>query len=267
MMASIRSELNLLDAKISEFQQLAEFAADELEPIALEPIEFLDIIDTDVEVQETVVEEETVVDEPVIEPEPEMEPEAELEFVAEPVEQSAEEPVEQPAEQPAEESAEFLAEEPVEEPVEDLVEEPVEEASAAVVDDLPADDDDDLPFFDEPEVVTETVPEPTKEAIQVVVPESVPIIDTMIDRQAWRTDMPGGVVRDVRSAISLNDRILFINKLFDEDPLAFQTAIGKINSMVTLAEVVEYINTEHSDWNLESDTVYRFMMAVRRKVR
>ena len=142
MMASIRSELNLLDAKISEFQQLAEFAADELEPIALEPIEFLDIIDTDVEVQETVVEEETVVD------------------------------------------------------------------------DLPADDDDDLPFFDEPEVVTETVPEPTKEAIQVVVPESVPIIDTMIDRQAWRTDMPGGVVRDVRSAISLNDRILFINKLF-----------------------------------------------------
>ena len=195
MMASIRSELNLLDAKISEFQQLAEFAADELEPIALEPIEFLDIIDTDVEVQETVVEEETVVD------------------------------------------------------------------------DLPADDDDDLPFFDEPEVVTETVPEPTKEAIQVVVPESVPIIDTMIDRQAWRTDMPGGVVRDIRSAISLNDRILFINKLFDEDPLAFQTAIGKINSMVTLAEVVEYINTEHSDWNLESDTVYRFMMAVRRKVR
>ena len=251
MMASIRSELNLLDAKISEFQQLAEFAADELEPIALEPIEFLDIIDTDVEVQETVVEEETVVAEPVIEPEPEMEPEAELEFVAEPVEQSAEE------------SAEFLAEEPVE----DLVEEPVEEASAAVVDDLPADDDDDLPFFDEPEVVTETVPEPIKEAIQVVVPESVPIIDTMIDRQAWRTDMPGGVVRDVRSAISLNDRILFINKLFDEDPLAFQTAIGKINSMVTLAEVVEYINTEHSDWNLESDTVYRFMMAVRRKVR
>ena len=195
MMASIRSELNLLDAKISEYQQLAEFAADELEPIALEPIEFLDIIDTDVEVQETVVEEETVVD------------------------------------------------------------------------DLPADDDDDLPFFDEPEVVTETVPEPTKEAIQVVVPESVPIIDTMIDRQAWRTDMPGGVVRDVRSAISLNDRILFINKLFDEDPLAFQTAIGKINSMVTLAEVVEYINTEHSDWNLESDTVYRFMMAVRRNVR
>ena len=259
MMASIRSELNLLDAKISEFQQLAEFAADELEPIALEPIEFLDIIDTDVEVQETVVEEETVVDEPVIEPEPEMGPEAELEFVAEPVEQSAEES----AEEPAEESAEFLAEEPVE----DLVEEPVEEASAAVVDDLPADDDDDLPFFDEPEVVTETVPEPTKEAIQVVVPESVPIIDTMIDRQAWRTDMPGGVVRDVRSAISLNDRILFINKLFDEDPLAFQTAIGKINSMVTLAEVVEYINTEHSDWNLESDTVYRFMMAVRRKVR
>ena len=79
--------------------------------------------------------------------------------------------------------------------------------------------------------------------------------------------MPGSPVKDVRSAISLNDRILFINKLFDEDPIAFQEAIGKVNSFETFAQVVEYIITEHSDWNLESDTVYRFMMAVRRKVR
>ena len=79
--------------------------------------------------------------------------------------------------------------------------------------------------------------------------------------------MPGGAVKDVRSAISLNDRILFINKLFDEDPMAFQTAIGRINSLESLEQVIDYINEEHSDWNLESDTVYRFMMAVRRKVR
>ena len=79
--------------------------------------------------------------------------------------------------------------------------------------------------------------------------------------------MPGSPVKDVRSAISLNDRILFINKLFDEDPMEFQEAIGKVNSFETFAQVVEYISTEHSDWNLESDTVYRFMMAVRRKVR
>jgi hypothetical protein len=195
MMTSIRNQFNLLDAKISEFQQCVA-AEDEQETIDLEPIEFISLA-TELEVAE---EEVAIEEEPVAEPE--------------------------------------------------------------VADDLP--EDDDLPFFDEPEnVVEEAVLEPVAEPVV----KSAPIIDTMTDMQAWRTDMPGSPVKDVRSAISLNDRILFINKLFDEDPMAFQEAIGKANSFETFAQVVEYISSEHSDWNLESDTVYRFMMAVRRKVR
>ena len=185
MMTSIRNQFNLLDAKISEFQQCVA-AEDEQETIDLEPIEFISLAN----------------------------------------------------------------------------EQAVEVESADVVDDLP--EDDDLPFFDEPENVVE---EAFLEPVAAPVVKSAPIIDTMTDKQAWRTDMPGSPVKDVRSAISLNDRILFINKLFDEDPMAFQEAIGKVNSFETFAQVVEYISTEHSDWNLESDTVYRFMMAVRRKVR
>ena len=209
MMVAIRNELNLLDAKISEFQQFADMTGDELEPIDLDPIELL---------------------EPVVD------------FAAEP-------------EEPAEgESVEDLQIE--EEPVQEVTE--VEEI---VAEDLP--EDDDLPFFEEESVVQ---PEQVRE-VEPVREAAAPIIDTMTDKQAWRTDMPGGAVKDVRSAISLNDRILFINKLFDEDPMAFQTAIGRINSMESLEQVIDYINEEHSDWNLESDTVYRFMMAVRRKVR
>ena len=79
--------------------------------------------------------------------------------------------------------------------------------------------------------------------------------------------MPGTQVKDIRSAISLNDRILFINMLFDQDPMAFQEALTKINQMVSIDEVVEYIVSERPEWNLESETVYRFMMAVRRKIR
>ena len=185
MMTSIRNQFNLLDAKISEFQQCVA-AEDEQETIDLGPIEFISLAN----------------------------------------------------------------------------EQAVEVESTDVVDDLP--EDDDLPFFDEPvNVVEEAVLEPVAEPVV----KSAPIIDTMTDKQAWRTDMPGRPVKDVRSAISLNDRILFINKLFDEDPMSFQEAIGKVNSFETFAQVVEYISTEHSDWNLESDTVYRFMMAVRRKVR
>ena len=79
--------------------------------------------------------------------------------------------------------------------------------------------------------------------------------------------MPGTQVKDIRSAISLNDRILFINMLFDQDPMAFQEALTKINQMSSIDEVVEYIVAERPEWNLESETVYRFMMAVRRKIR
>ena len=219
MMTSIRNQLNLLDAKISEFQQCVA-AEDEQETIDLEPIEFISLANEQaVEVEEVPVEPEVAVE------------------------------------------------------------------LQTVVDDLPEEDlpeDDDLPFFDEPEniveeaapilePVAEPVAEPVVELVVETAAESVvksaPIIDTMTDKQAWRTDMPGSPVKDVRSAISLNDRILFINKLFDEDPMEFQEAIGKVNSFETFAQVVEYISTEHSDWNLESDTVYRFMMAVRRKVR
>ena len=229
MMTSIRNQFNLLDAKISEFQQYVA-AEDEQETIDLEPIEFISLA-TELEVAE---EEVAIEEEPVAEPEVanELPEDDDLPFFDEP-------------ETVVEEAAPIL--EPVVEP---LVEPVVEPRAEPIV-----------------ELVAETVVEPVVETAAEPVVKSAPIIDTMTDMQAWRTDMPGSPVKDVRSAISLNDRILFINKLFDEDPMAFQEAIGKVNSFETFAQVVEYISTEHSDWNLESDTVYRFMMAVRRKVR
>lgn len=79
--------------------------------------------------------------------------------------------------------------------------------------------------------------------------------------------MPGTAVKDIRSAISLNDRIIFINYLFNEDPMIFQDALNKINQMASFEEAVDYVVSEHSDWDLGSEVVYRFMMAVRRRLR
>lgn len=79
--------------------------------------------------------------------------------------------------------------------------------------------------------------------------------------------MPGTPVKDIRSAISLNDRILFINYLFDEDPMAFQDALTKINAFETLEQTLEYLSEVRPGWDMESDVVYRFMMAVRRRIR
>jgi len=117
------------------------------------------------------------------------------------------------------------------------------------------------------EVVPEQIEEEVEMLIDVAAASIKPaVIDTMTTREAWRTDMPGSPVKDIRSAISLNDRILFINGLFDEDPMLFQSVLTKINSMAGLDEVVEYLRAERPSWDMESDEVYRFMMAVRRRI-
>ena len=152
-----------------------------------------------------------------------------------------------------------------EEPVEAAAPE-VEEIPLPVEDDLP--EDDYLPFFSEPEAASEPAHEQVPEPVPDPAPApSAPILDAMADRQAWRSDMPGSPVKDIRCAISLNDRILFINKLFGEDPMAFQAAVNQINIFESLDDVIAYVRSDHPEWNLESDLVYRFMMAVRRKVR
>jgi hypothetical protein len=87
----------------------------------------------------------------------------------------------------------------------------------------------------------------------------------MTDKQAWRTDLAGSPVRDLLSAISLNDRVHFIKTLFRDDAVLFQQTRAKINAMSSLDEVVDYI-TANFDWDMSSQVVYRFMMAVRRKV-
>lgn len=115
----------------------------------------------------------------------------------------------------------------------------------------------------EPETETETVSEP--ESVPEPEVTTVQIIEEK--RPLWWNDMPGSPVRDIRSAISLNDRILFINTLFNEDPATFQNVVNAINGMNSLEEVADYINSEFPQWDMDSETVYRFMMAARRRVR
>ena len=202
-------------------------------------------------------------------------------MVAEPAEATTEPaelaaPVAEPAEA-ATEPAELAA--PVAEPVE-----ATGQAVNAVPDDLPF--DDDFPA-DEPSAVPEPISEPTLDiepeiAINPTSEEPTPkpkaaildskkaetaVMDVMAEKQAWRTDRPGSQVKNVISAISLNDRVLLINVLFREDPILFQSTISAFNGMTNLDEAISYIQTNFPDWDLNSEPVYRLMMAVRRKLR
>ena len=251
MMASIRSQLEMLDAKMAELQQVVDPEGFEANSINIE------IDDAEMQSQAFVVEVQEIpliMEEPspVIEPEPVAEPEPE--------------PVAEPEPLPEPELEIAVEEEPslIEEDDDDLpfAEVPtVSEAPAAP--ELPAaaeEEDDDLPgIFDEPEVITI--------AAKTAAAAKPTINDAHSADQAWRKDMPGSPVRDIRSAISLNDRVFFINTLFDENAQAFVDALTKINAMETLDQVVEFITGQYPHWNLNSETVYRFMMAVRRKVK
>lgn len=173
--------------------------------------------------------------------------------------------------------AEVFEEAPIEIDIEDVLDVDVveeTEASAAEESTLEEDIEEVVPqqiVEEESEQTVEVVPEQIDEEVEMLIDVAAAsikpaVIDTMTTREAWRTDMPGSPVKDIRSAISLNDRILFINGLFDEDPMLFQSVLTKINSMAGLDEVVEYLRAERPSWDMESDEVYRFMMAVRRRI-
>jgi hypothetical protein len=230
MMATIRQQMEMLDAKMAELQQMSRFEGEDVAPIVLD-------IDTfDLPVEEV------------------------PEEIPAPAEPSDDLPFDLPVE-----------ETPVEEPVQEApvaaepeIETVVEAASEPMTEDLPEEIllEDYAAEETAPIIVAEPEPE---EVVKPLVKEA--IIDAMTEKQAWRTDMPGTQVKDVRLAISLHERVLFINHLFSEDPMAFQTTVNKVNASASLDEVVEYVKETFPQWDLDSDLVYRFMMAVRRKIR
>lgn len=288
MVASIRSQLERLDAKMVEFHQAVDPEGFKKESINV-IIDDIDMLTRPVETE--IVEIPLGLDIPEVLPnqfsaEPPVEDVSETET---PVEAAAEEitveetlcedaPVEEvPSEEPMEVETEpaveaddddlpfgdIPAEETQPEPVSEELESVSGEPEPETVNQEPVqeeDDDDDLPGF------FSVMEEPVTVAVKASAAARPTINDAHSTDQAWRKDMPGSPVKDIRSAISLNDRVFFINNLFNEDAQAFVNTLSSINSMASLDEVVEFVTAQYPDWNLNSEIVYRFMMAVRRKV-
>lgn len=161
---------------------------------------------------------------------------------------------------PTEAPAEIAEETPAEAPVEIAEETPAEapaEAPVKIAEEAPAEPEVELDLFGEPVLRVNE---------KLGAGRSRSVGEKMEQKEAWRTAMPGAAVKDVRSAISLNDRVLFIRELFGGDAGLFQKAVDDINAMGSLDEMVAYVNERHPGWDLDSDTVYRLMMAVRRKL-
>ena len=109
----------------------------------------------------------------------------------------------------------------------------------------------------EPEPIPEPEPEP-KPAPAAPHPET--------EKLPWRLDKPGLSVKHIRSGISMYDRALFIGTLFKEDYALYDKTIGELDALTSLDEAVDYLLNRFPDWNLKSDIVYNFMMAIRKKL-
>lgn len=178
--------------------------------------------------------------------------------------------------------AEAVTETPEEEDLPDTETHQTEQKLETVTEPTLLDEDDDLPednIIEEQEKETEI--KNTTDVVdlridddfevlplgEALAPAKDAVMDKMAEKESWRTDMPGSGVNDIRSAISLNDRILFINTLFHEDPIAFKDTLGALNAMPSFEDGIRYLKDRHPEWNTESEVVYRFMMAVRRKLK
>ena len=270
LISSMRAKLDDLEVKVNILSQ--ELGVEEVEdtPIELDIEDVLDdvaVINSIAEIVEPVVdaaESAPALSEPAVDVD---EPDTALAEQNVDVEESV-------SDRPSEEVADVFA---------DLDPEDVEaDAEEAAEAEEAADAEEESVAEEEAEVVEEAETIDAMEAVEEIADDDLPAVEILIDaavanakpavidamtaKEAWRTDIPGSPVKDIRSAISLHDRILFINGLFGEDPILFQEVLTAINSMTSVDEVVGYLAEKRPDWDMNSDSVYRFMMAVRRRI-
>jgi hypothetical protein len=75
-------------------------------------------------------------------------------------------------------------------------------------------------------------------------------------------------VRDLRKAIGVNDRYLFINELFRGDEVAYERSIKTINSFSIFAEAEYWIQRElkvKNGWDAGNEMVAQFYQLVKRR--
>ena len=276
-LAEVRGQLDVIQAKVDELLNLKAQDAEEPGDIDIDHEDFLSDIAVEVPVSEHIA----------VEAEP-----------AEP--ESSEAAVELPVPEQIVAETESASEMEPAEPVEAEVEPDLPEA--AIEPDLPEHEPSESAAANEPEVAQQEpvaahdeTPEAPSAPVSVNADETgdvnslfgivegvhkshrkglndravsvKAVMDMKPEKPEWYTAIPGPEVKDIRSAISLNDRVMFITTLFRDDSMLFQDVVSKVNAMTSLDKVADYLASTFPEWDMYSDMVYRFMMAVRRKLR
>ncbi len=117
-------------------------------------------------------------------------------------------------------------------------------------------------------------PLPQKEELAMEINEAVSnnhasinekLKQSKIDLGDTLTEAP---IRDLRKAIGVNDRFLFINELFRGDEVAYERSIKTINSFSIFAEAEYWIQRElkvKNGWDSNNEMVAQFFQLVKRR--
>lgn len=239
-LAEVRGQLDVIQSKVDELMNLKTQDADEPGDIDIDHEDFLSDIAVEVPVPEQIAAEA----EPA-EPEP-VETSVEPDLPEAAIEPDLPEP---------EHSEPVVANEP---------EEPADAQDAAAPVSVNADEAGDVnSLFG----AVEDVHKAHRKGLNDRAVSVKAVMDMKPEKPEWYTAIPGPEVKDIRSAISLNDRVMFITTLFRDDSMLFQDVVSKVNAMTSLDKVADYLTSTFPEWDMCSDMVYRFMMAVRRKLR
>lgn len=75
-------------------------------------------------------------------------------------------------------------------------------------------------------------------------------------------------IQKLADSIALNERFLFSNELFNGNMEAFKRALTELDHIASIADAQRYIDVQlktENQWNMESETVERFVSLVKRR--
>ncbi len=129
--------------------------------------------------------------------------------------------------------------------------------------------DDDIPTLSHQQKTETENQQPAKEINEAVATSHTSINEKLkqskIDLGETLTETP---IRDLRKAIGVNDRFLFINELFRGDEVAYERSIKTINSFSIFAEAEYWIQRElkvKNGWDMNNEMVAHFFQLIKRR--
>jgi len=113
------------------------------------------------------------------------------------------------------------------------------------------------------EIPKPEAPEPEKKTVSEPFQKERSLNDVMGEKKPEETTLGNGPIPNLRAAIGLNDRFLFIREIFNNNTDKFNTVIDQLDKFETIQQAVDYLRV---NLTLEkNDTSLRFVDLLKRR--